>query len=104
MKGLFSLVGATVVGFLGVLTLHSPSSQSVPVSKVTSPTSSSSPQQPPSGSTTTTTVGVPSSNVNGNAVGQLENYSFGQMAVKVTIRSEEHTSELQSLRHLVCRL
>ena|ERR1039457_2715281 len=85
MKGLFSLVGATVVGFLGVLTLHSPSSQSVPVSKVTSPTSSSSPQQPPSGSTTTTTVGVPSSNVNGNAVGQLENYSFGQMAVKVTI-------------------
>ena len=85
MKGLFSLVGAAVVGFLGVLTLHSPSSQSVPVSKVTSPTSSSSPQQPPSGSTTTTTVGVPSSNVNGNAVGQLENYSFGQMAVKVTI-------------------
>ena len=89
MKGLFSLGGATVVGFFGVLTLHSPSRQSTPVSKVTSPTTStttsSSPQQPPSGSTTTTTVSAPSSNVNGSSVGQLENYSYGEMAVKVTI-------------------
>src|SRR5436853_5494324 len=28
----------------------------------------------------------------------------GQGAVLSTLRSEEHTSELQSLRHLVCRL
>src|SRR5205814_8752518 len=28
----------------------------------------------------------------------------GQGALSVSIRSEEHTSELQSLRHLVCRL
>ena len=89
MKGSLTLLGATVAGFFGVLTLHVPSSQSSPVSKVTAPTqsttTSSSPQQPPSGSTTTTTVPVPSSNVNGSATGQLENYSYGQLAVKVTI-------------------
>ncbi len=91
MKGSLTLLGATVAGFFGVLTLHVPASQSSPVSKVTTPTqsttSSSSPQQPPSGSTTTTTttVPVPSSNVNGSATGPLENYSYGQMAVKVTI-------------------
>jgi uncharacterized protein with FMN-binding domain len=91
MKGSLTLLGATVAGFFGVLTLHVPSSQSSPVSKVTAPTqsttTSSSPQQPPSGSTTTTltTVRVPSANVNGSATGQLENYSYGQLAVKVTI-------------------
>ena len=87
MKGSLTLLGATVVGFLGVVTLHSPPSQSVPVSKVTTPksgTTTSSPP-PPSGSATTTTVAVPSANVNGSAVGQLENYSFGQLSVKVTI-------------------
>src|ERR1039458_10417694 len=30
--------------------------------------------------------------------------AFHRLAAKVTERSEEHTSELQSLRHLVCRL
>ena len=88
MKGTYSLLGATFAGFVGVLMLHSPSGQSVPVSKVTSPTpsttTSSSLQQTPPGSTTTTTV-VPTANVNGSAVGPLENYSFGKMAVKVTI-------------------
>jgi len=88
MKRIFSLMGATVAGFVGVVTLHSPPGQSAAVSKVTSPTSntttSSSPSQPPSG-TTTTTVAVPAQNVNGSAVGQLENYSYGQMSVKVTI-------------------
>src|SRR5262245_62551961 len=29
---------------------------------------------------------------------------FGDQALAVQSRSEEHTSELQSLRHLVCRL
>src|ERR1039458_10650543 len=29
---------------------------------------------------------------------------FGQLLRRPTARSEEHTSELQSLRHLVCRL
>src|SRR5438045_7533760 len=28
----------------------------------------------------------------------------GAVVVEVSVRSEEHTSELQSLRHLVCRL
>ena len=93
MKGSLTLLGATVAGFFGVLTLHVPSSQSSPVSKVTTPTqsttTSSSTQPPPSGSTTTTTTTttttVPSSNINGSATGPLENYSYGQMAVKVTI-------------------
>src|ERR1035441_1563178 len=31
-------------------------------------------------------------------------YGTGASAVKIRCRSEEHTSELQSLRHLVCRL
>jgi len=30
-------------------------------------------------------VPVPSTNVNGSATGQVENYSYGQLAVKVTI-------------------
>src|SRR5205814_5189980 len=38
---------------------------------------------------------------NGNPVGYLERQSVYAL---VGIRSEEHTSELQSLRHLVCRL
>src|ERR1035438_7122160 len=29
---------------------------------------------------------------------------MGQIASRAALRSEEHTSELQSLRHLVCRL
>src|SRR5258705_9857096 len=42
-------------------------------------------------------VGVPSRHV-----GAVANRSFGGIAEME--RSEEHTSELQSLRHLVCRL
>src|SRR5262245_15000248 len=34
----------------------------------------------------------------------LEFSHLGELVDLVTIRSEEHTSELQSLRHLVCRL
>ncbi|MHB8392829.1 MAG: FMN-binding protein, partial [Acidobacteriaceae bacterium] len=83
------VLGAAVVGFVGVTTLHSPSSSSVPVSSAGSSKSSGSTTTtapaPASGSTTTTTLAGPSSNVNGTAVGQLENYSYGQLAVKVTI-------------------
>lgn len=86
MRGFFSLLGATAVGFVGVLTLHNAPSQSVPVSKVTSPTSgtttSTSTQQPSTGTPTTT---IPIANINGSALGQLENYSYGQLAVDVTI-------------------
>src|ERR1019366_1600290 len=88
MKGTFTLLGATVAGFFGVLTLHVPSSHSSPVSKVTTPTqntTTTSSPPPPSGSTATTTTTVPSSNINGSATGPLENYSYGQLAVKVTI-------------------
>src|ERR1039458_10514012 len=38
------------------------------------------------------------------AVGQVVRPSAGEDAVGRCQRSEEHTSELQSLRHLVCRL
>ncbi len=105
MKGSYALLGATVVGFLGVVTLHSPSSQSAPVSKVTSPktsgTTTSSPQPPNSGPTTTTTVTGPPSNVNGSAVGQSENYSYGVMAVKVTITNNHIVGlSVQSLQTL----
>src|SRR5258705_8857007 len=31
-------------------------------------------------------------------------HRFGSYPQRVNLRSEEHTSELQSLRHLVCRL
>src|SRR5262245_64893854 len=38
-------------------------------------------------------------------VGQVNIFGTGQYAVRLWVRrSEEHTSELQSLRHLVCRL
>jgi len=88
LKGPLSVLGAAVVGFFGVTTLHSPSSSSVPVSSPSSRTTSgSTTTAPPSspGATTTTTLAGPSANVNGSAVGQLENYSYGQLAVKVTI-------------------
>src|SRR5205814_9937947 len=44
-----------------------------------------------------------------NDAGQITGTSFGQTstgfhAFLISPRSEEHTSELQSLRHLVCRL
>src|ERR1035438_9185974 len=41
------------------------------------------------------------------AFGKIDPYQYGVLPVLVVIqndRSEEHTSELQSLRHLVCRL
>src|SRR5262245_64490650 len=34
----------------------------------------------------------------------VEGYAVLQPRITATLRSEEHTSELQSLRHLVCRL
>src|ERR1039458_9432074 len=34
----------------------------------------------------------------------LEERGLGSSSIIVRMRSEEHTSELQSLRHLVCRL
>src|ERR1039458_10561382 len=37
-------------------------------------------------------------------VGSISGEAFPKTASVTTIRSEEHTSELQSLRHLVCRL
>src|ERR1035438_6699082 len=36
--------------------------------------------------------------------GDLHNHLTGSVYAESYIRSEEHTSELQSLRHLVCRL
>src|SRR5437899_7605057 len=36
--------------------------------------------------------------------GVLAGLSRGKLFVDMSTRSEEHTSELQSLRHLVCRL
>jgi uncharacterized protein with FMN-binding domain len=89
LKGPLCVLGATIVGFVGVTTLHSPSNSSVPVSSAGSraPKGSSTTTAPgaSAGPTTTTTPAGPSSNVNGTAVGQLENYSYGQLAVKVTI-------------------
>src|ERR1035441_10820213 len=37
-------------------------------------------------------------------LGEIERHAQHRTAVDVRCRSEEHTSELQSLRHLVCRL
>src|SRR5262245_64293727 len=36
--------------------------------------------------------------------GARRRVNFGDLSSRVQLRSEEHTSELQSLRHLVCRL
>jgi uncharacterized protein with FMN-binding domain len=81
-----TLMSAVAAGFVGVVTLHSPASHSAPVSKVTRPgsgaTTTTTPGTPPG---TTTTAGGPAGNVNGTAVGSIENYGYGQLAVKVTI-------------------
>src|ERR1035438_10818921 len=50
---------------------------------------------------------VTSNNVNPlDSVGEIFDWAsgVGHMPNKFELRSEEHTSELQSLRHLVCRL
>lgn len=85
MKIPFTLLAATAAGFVGVITLHSPSGQSSPLSKVTSPagggTTTTQPGSPSGPSATT----APSSPVNGSAVGLIENYGYGELSVKVTI-------------------
>lgn len=92
MKIPITLLSATAVGVVAVVTLHTPSSQSTPVSKV-SPASSggstttTSPGTAP-GSTTTTVAGSPPV-ANGSAVGSIENYGYGQLAVKVTISNNQ---------------
>src|SRR5262245_65351944 len=40
----------------------------------------------------------------GATLDQITWVSTGYIVANVIVRSEEHTSELQSLRHLVCRL
>ncbi len=88
MKRLVTLLGAIAAGFVGVVTLHGPSGQSVALANVgpttTTPTTPSS--TPGSGPTTTTTT-VPVSSVSGTAVGAVENYGYGTMSVKVTVAS-----------------
>lgn len=77
-----TLLGAAVVGFVGVVTLHGPSGQKVSQTRVGAPTTSSPNTSAPPGSGPATTVG---GSINGSAVGQKENYGYGQMSVKVTI-------------------
>src|SRR5262245_66069684 len=48
-------------------------------------------------------AGLPSWNEYKKRV-SLSGWRGGRRGAHVTLRSEEHTSELQSLRHLVCRL
>src|SRR5205814_5161911 len=40
----------------------------------------------------------------GGGVSEPITYPVGSVIINEFVRSEEHTSELQSLRHLVCRL
>ena len=85
MKNPLAMFGATAVGLVGVLTLHGPSGQSAPPAKSSAPPTTQ-PSSPSAGSgpATTTTLATGAS-VNGTAVGQSENYGYGQMAVKVTV-------------------
>ncbi len=69
-----TLLTATAAGIVGVVTLHGPSTRSAPVSKAS---------RPASGATSAAT-GSPAV-VNGSAVGPIENYGYGQLAVKVTV-------------------
>ncbi len=69
-----TLLTATAAGIVGVVTLHGPSTRSAPVSKASRPASGA-----PSAAT-----GSPAA-VNGSAVGPIENYGYGQLAVRVTI-------------------
>jgi len=82
MKNPLAMIGATVVGLMGVLTLHGPSGQSAPAVKSSAPPTT----QPSSssGSSPTTTL-ASGGGATGTAVGQVENYGYGQMAVTVTV-------------------
>src|ERR1035438_4147625 len=63
---------------------------------------------PASGSGTSQTFSFAFADANGyqdlNTVSAIFNTSTGTANACYVYRSEEHTSELQSLRHLVCRL
>ena len=92
MKRSFMALGATAAGFAGVVALHGPSAQGVALSKASSPTTAAGGSNSTTSSTnaksviaSTTTTATASANVNGTAIGQQENYGYGQMSVKVTI-------------------
>ncbi len=100
MKRSFALWGATTAGFAGVIALHGPTNQTLSIaqaSKATTPApksattssspSSASPSTTLAASATKTTVAPPStaSSAKETAIGQQENYGYGQMSVKVTI-------------------
>ena len=90
MNRYLTLLGATTVGFLGVVTLHGSTTPGGPLTsagpKTTTPTTATTAPASGGGSTpATTTTGPPPSNVSGTATGQVENYGYGTMSVKVTV-------------------
>ncbi|WP_201732761.1 FMN-binding protein [Acidithrix sp. C25] len=116
MKPSLKLLGAASVGFVGVIAIHgpAPSTQSSALVKSSAPAQSATTTTAAtassgattttaatasSGATTTTvvkaaptTTAAPSSSIaNATMVGKLENYGYGQMAVKVTITNNKIT-------------
>ena len=113
MKPSLKLIGAASVGFVGVIVIHGPAPSTQNTALVKSSTSSQSSTtttasassgsttttvSASSGSTTTTvvnatttTTAAPTSISNATMIGTLENYGYGQMAVKVTIKNNKIT-------------
>lgn len=99
MKVSVKLLGAASVGFVGVVSVHGSSpTQTAGLVRTASTAASGSAAAASSGATasgsapivTTTTVAA-APIANGSMVGNLENYGYGQLAVKVTITNHRIT-------------
>ncbi len=81
MKRILTLLGATAAGFTSVVALYGSPTKTGVLLKAATPTTA----VPTGGSTTTTTIATGTGPANATAVGPVENYSYGQLAVKVVI-------------------
>src|ERR1035441_6267003 len=90
------LSGLSGASGAGTTPTSSPSGAGSGTSTTTAAGSSSTPGPTSTSTSTTTAAGTRT------ALGADVQYRYGELELQG--RSEEHTSELQSLRHLVCRL
>lgn len=81
MKRILTLLGATAAGFTSVVALYGSPTKTGALLKAATPTTA----VPTGGPTTTTTIATGTGPANATAVGPVENYSYGQLAVKVVI-------------------
>jgi uncharacterized protein with FMN-binding domain len=92
MKYTATVAGASILGFVGIITLHSSPSSTTVAATQTSTTHSSAPKSTNTGSNaapTPTTVALTGVH---SATGALENYGYGELGVTVTTNGSKITN------------